>query len=93
MKGSRRIIVYPVITHFPGETAVLASGPGAFNELQVPLGFSYRCFSTEQYPLMPTGGTLSSTNTNASIVLKSFQLQPYVDDSRIFGEGTLNLTI
>lgn len=80
---------FRLITHLAGESAVLASEPGAFDELRAPLGSSYRCFATKQYALVPVGG--AGGGTNATLELKNFQLQPFVDDSKTFRNGSLIL--
>lgn len=63
------------------------SEASALTELQAPLGFSYRCWAPKNFPLLPLGGIQSAQKDNASLLVNNFQLQPFVDDKKVFGDG------
>jgi hypothetical protein len=81
---------------------MFGSEANALKELQAPLGLSYRCYAAKQFPLLPLGsgavvaGRINNNNSNiqpasdnATLIFNNFQLQPFIDNQKVFGEGQL----
>jgi hypothetical protein len=49
-------------------------------DIGAPLGKSYRCWAQKQFPLL-------NGRDNATLLLGNFQLQPFLDGQKVFGEG------
>ena len=63
-------------------------GTDALTGLQAPLGMSYRCWAPKQLPLQPLGGaSIAARKDNATLLVNNFQLQPFIDDLKVFGDG------
>lgn len=61
----------------------------ALIQLKAPLGQSYRCWAAKKYNFLPLDGSVSTYKDNATLVMSNFQLQPFLDDQTVFGEGEL----
>ena len=67
----------------------MVSGTIPSTELQAQLGFSYRCFASKKYELVPLDGGRDS----ATLILSNFQFQPFLNDQTAFGEGKYRVCI
>ncbi|XP_046463594.1 uncharacterized protein LOC124209592 [Daphnia pulex] len=94
--------LFPLDTGEKSELLMFGSEANALNELQAPLGRSYRCYADKQFPLLPLGsgavvaGRINNNNSNiqpasdnATLIFKNFQLQPFIDNQKVFGEEVL----
>ncbi|EFX87714.1 hypothetical protein DAPPUDRAFT_96763 [Daphnia pulex] len=80
---------------------MFGSEANALKELQAPLGLSYRCYAAKQFPLRPLGSgavvagrinnnnNIQPANDNATLIFSNFQLQPFIDNQKVFGEEVL----
>ena len=78
---------------------MFGSEANALNELQAPLGLSYRCWASKQFPMLPLGSgavaagrnnnSIQQTRDNATLIFNNFQLQPFIDNQKVFGDGQL----
>ena len=59
---------------------MFASRTESLVDIGAPLGNSYRCWAQKQFPLF-------NGRDNATLLLGNFQLQPFLDGQKVFGEG------
>ena len=69
---------------------MFASEETSLADLKAPIGRSYRCWAPKKFPLVPLGSAAMPAgriNDNATLLVSNFQLQPFLDDQKIFGQG------